>query len=168
MESLSLVDFLARVKAGLGVSRFDFSLNFSWGSDEVTQLKKLVADLRSADLRYADLRSADLRYADLSYADLSYADLSYADLSYADLSYADLSYADLSSADLSSASWKLPCGSSFAPFVLTLKNASPKLIQYLWVQNAAHNDEWETLLPKLPKGIPKVIRVKKKKGLSKQ
>lgn len=127
MKSLSLEQFLERVKNHLSVSRFKFNLSFCWGLNEAAKLRKVLADLHSADLRYADLRYANL----------------------------------------SSASWCLPCGTKFSEFVLSLKNAKPELIQYLYVQNAAHNDEWKTLLPKIPKGLPKIIRVKKKKGLSK-
>ena len=150
MELLSLPQFLERVKKGLSVSRFKFALSFKWESEATTQLEKTINDLSSADLSSADLRSADLSSANLRYADLRYADLRYADLSSANLRYADLRYAV----------WVQPCGSSFAEIVKSLKDATPELVQYLWVQTIANGEDWKKLLPTMP-AVPKVISVKK-------
>jgi uncharacterized protein YjbI with pentapeptide repeats len=126
METIGLNQFLERVKNKQSVSRFDFSISFSWSGDAIASLKKVLANLSEADLSEANLSRANLSEADLSEADLSEANLSRANLSRADLSEADLTEANLSRANLSWAdlSWADLTGANLSRANLSRANLS--------------------------------------------
>ncbi len=114
MESLSLVQFLERVKNKQSVSRFQFSLSFKWDSNAVLALKKVLVDLSGANLSGANLSEANLSEANLSEANLSRANLSEIRMHVG-------------------CSFCLPCGQSWAGLVTTLK-AEQKVKDYLFLQ----------------------------------
>jgi len=111
----------------------------------------LAADLEGAKLNYASLQninleSANLRNASLNFADLNYAHLNFANLENVNLTRANLNCASLINADIAKANFKdvdfsegfafkLPCGRSFAKLIASLRNASEKLKQYLFLQS---------------------------------
>jgi len=120
MKTLSFEQFLSRVEKKELVSRFEFELGFEWNLELAGKLKVTLANLTRANLGGANLDGANLDGANLYGANLYGANL-----------YG----ANLRAVGFIGLNFSLPCGTSFAKLVVSLKNASKDLVNYLrqWV-----------------------------------
>jgi hypothetical protein len=75
LESLSLEQFLERVKRKESISHWEFNLSFEWSVDALKALKVILANLYGANLYGANLDGANLDGANLVGANLVGANL---------------------------------------------------------------------------------------------